>query len=448
MQKKAEIIIIGAGMAGLTAARLLQDSGFEVLVLEAKNRVGGRTHTIKLNDAWLDAGASWIHYYKGNPLTYIAKANGFPIIEDYYDPFHIWDEENKQAISRKKRKYMAATERAIDAASDYFVAQDRGTESATDFLATYLSTRNWTDKKKRIVRQLYTALLEASYGGKIDTISLSDDKYIDTFEEEEENDALIIGGYRNIIDLLKEGLDIRLDTRVQAIDYSDDIVQIQTSQGKFTSKKVILSVPLGVLKQNTIQFTPALPHSKQKAIQSIGYGDLEKVILRFGQKFWGDIKQGIYLEECEQGFVFPSIIDYSESAGAPTLVVFYAAQFAAHTQAKSDTEILAATLSVLQKLFGKNDIQPTHYHITRWLTDDCFFGTYSFSQDANTATNIAALAEPLADKLFFAGEATSVEGQGYVHGALLSGVREARRFGASINSILGLEEFFAARAIS
>lgn len=447
MKSKADIIIIGAGMAGLTAAKLLQDSGFQVVVLEARGRVGGRTHTLELGGVWLDEGGSWIHFQKGNPLTYIAEANGFEVIEDAYEPFYIWDEQQKEAVGRECLDYMEAAEKAIEVASTYF-RKDRGKEHALSFIKDYIQQKKWTPAKSRMVHFLFAALLEPSYATALENISLVDEQFLSKFEDEDETDALIRGGYRQLINRFQEGLNIQLSTPVQHINYSGDSIQIATLNGQYECQKVILTVPLGVLKKETIQFTPPLPASKREAIFKIGFGNLEKVMLRFEAAFWGNIKHAIYLGDNKNGLEFPSILDFTEIAGKPTLVVFYSAQFAVEMQAKSDAEILTATLNVLEKTFDQASLQPSHYHISRWSNDPYSYGSYTYSQFPDTASHIDALAAPIADKVFFAGEATSKKGQGYVHGALLSGIREAQRFGASTGSILGLEDYLNAQEVS
>ena len=105
----------------------------------------------------------------------------------------------------------------------------------------------------------------------------------------------------------------------------------------------------------------------------------------------------------------------------------------------SDEEILKRILNVLEKMFNQQNLEPTDYHISRWTTAPHFQGAYSFSNSDDTEENIRVLAKPVDEKLFFAGEATSVEGQAYAHGALMSGIREAKRLGASLKGIKGVE---------
>ncbi|MFK7904595.1 MAG: flavin monoamine oxidase family protein [Chitinophagales bacterium] len=436
-----KIIVIGAGIAGLTAAKLLHESGFEVMVLEAKNRIGGRTHTVSLGTARLDAGASWIHYSDGNPLRFIAEAYGFEVVEDVYDSFSIWDEQNTREIGFQKHEYLLEAENAREAAADYF-QENQGGKKTVDFIDSYIGNKNWSDKKSRLVRFLYSALLETDYAASIGNISLSDERCLNTFGNASENDALLVKGYGQLVDMLAKDLDIRLSQPVIAINYEGEKVVLTTHQEVFECEKMILTVPLGVLKKETIQFIPSLPQSKLKAIHDFGYGNLEKVILTFEEVFWNDQKTIFFLGKNLSELEFPLTIDFSPTAGIPTLVLFYSAQFAERLQEMEDAEILKMTLSTLEKAFNVSDLQFVDYHITRWSKDPFFNGSYSYSANDDIIEDIILMTKPLQNKVFFAGEATSIEGQSYVHGALLSGVREAKRLGASLDGIKGLKEYF------
>lgn len=435
MKTKHQIIVIGAGMSGLTAAKLLHKSGFDVLVLEAKPHVGGRTYTKEINGKYIDTGATWIHMFKGNPMTKVAKAYGFEVVKDDDDNLVVWDERRGGFIGNTKKYYKLA-DKMWDAAIKYF-KKKRG-KTVADFLKGYLVNKNWSEEEKYYAKFIFRILIEMDYAGELHEVSLIDEYFIDTFKDSEE-DALLIGGYKMILDKIKKGVNIQLETVVETIDYRKEIIKIKTNQGVFECDKVIFTASLGVLKSDVIRFRPKLPKAKRKAIQSLGFGFMEKIILTFEEQFWNKKEFVLYLNESENGLVFPSISDFTDEVGCPTLGVYYSARYAKSLAKYSDEEILKRILNVLEKMFNQQNLEPTDYHISRWTTAPHFQGAYSFSNSDDTEENIRVLAKPVDEKLFFAGEATSVEGQAYAHGALMSGIREAKRLGASLKGIKGVE---------
>ena len=436
MNKKHQIVVIGAGMAGLTAAKLLHKSGFDVLVLEAKPYIGGRTYTKKINGKNIDTGATWIHMFKGNPMTKIAKAYGFKMVKDDYEPFAAWDEQTGKFVENLAHYYELA-EKTWDGAIKFF-KKKRGNKTVADFLEGYFLKQNWSEKEQYYVPFIFRIMIETDYAGELEEVSLVDEYFLDTFKDKGGEDAILIGGYKMILDKIKKGLSIQLETVVETIDYRKNIIKIKTNKGNFECDKVIFTASLGVLKSEVIRFRPKLPKAKRKAIQSLGFGSLEKIVLTFEERFWNDSKFIFNLNENKNGLVFPSISDFTNEVGCPTLGIYYSAKYAKWLMQHSDEEILKKILNTLEKMFNQKNLEPTDYHISRWTTDPHFNGGYSFSNSDDTLKDIRVLGKPVDGRLFFAGEATSVEGQGYTHGALMSGIREAIRLGASLKGIKGL----------
>lgn len=442
--KNDKIIIIGAGFAGLTAAKLLMESGFEVTVLEADNRIGGRTNTIQLGKATVDTGATWIHFKDGNPLTHMAELHGYQVFNDDYEPFNIFNSKKKKLSDKKKNKYIKLADKIRERAIEYF-QENRGDKTTEDFFEEYVQSKNWSIKKIRFVKFLYSALLETDYAASIDKISLSDVRYITQFNKNYDNDGLIVGGFGKLVEILRQGLDIRLSEIVETIDYSknnnSNKIIITTNKGTFKCDKVIVTVSLGVLKNERIKFIPQLPYSKLNAIKSMGFGNLEKIILTFENRFWGKERLIYYYAQKDKNLPFPIIMDFTKVAGSPTLALYYAADFATELLKRPDIEILELAIGTLQNIFKRSTVKPINYHISHWSTDPFHFGSYSYSRNDEVGEIIKTLGEPIDNTVFFAGEATSLKGQAYVHGALLSGIREALRFGANLDGIKGINKF-------
>ena len=249
------------------------------------------------------------------------------------------------------------------------------------------------------------------------------------------------GGYSRLIHHLAEGLDIRLSNPVSRVEYDDSGVTIQTKGGTvYSGSHVIVTVPLGVLKSGHFEFNPPLPKAKRTAIQRLDMGNLEKVILRFDALFWTAFQDqaAMFLDKSEPGR-FPFFVDMTRFAGAPTLVCLYGGGSSRRTQDRAqDEEIVAAAIEALSEILGGPVPTPSATHVTRWRSDPFSRGSYSFIPVGASPEDMHELARPVADRVLFAGEATYFDHYGTVHGAILSGVREAERFGAKKNSIPGL----------
>ncbi len=231
-------------------------------------------------------------------------------------------------------------------------------------------------------------------------------------------------GYGSIIDGLAKGLDIQLQTIVHMIDYSGSRVTVTTSAGKFEARQVVLTVPLGVLKSGAIRFSPELPQDKQGAISRLGMGLLDKVVLRFEESFWP--KSHILAFLSDQGDQWPDVFNLQPVCGQPVLAAFKSGRAARADERRSDAELVEALMRQLRLAFGDRAARPEAWQVTRWASDPLAGGSYSFLRLGSSPEDHDRLAAPLGDKLFFAGEATHRDHSATVHGAYLSGVREAR----------------------
>ena len=191
-----------------------------------------------------------------------------------------------------------------------------------------------------------------------------------------------------------------------------------------------MTAPLGVLKAGSIAFDPALPPAKAEAVARLGHGTFEKVVLVFAEWFWGDALGGglAVLSGFGGERAFPLFVDLSVFAGAPTLVCIYSGAFATKAQAAmAPGELIAGATKQLARGLGRPVPAPVATAATRWATDPYSLGSYSYVPVGAGAGDMDALAAPVGGRLLFAGEATVAAHRSTVHGAFLSGLREARR---------------------
>ncbi|MBN8581881.1 MAG: FAD-dependent oxidoreductase [Anaerolineae bacterium] len=416
----ADVIVLGAGIAGLAAARTLTDKGLSVIVLEARDRVGGRMWTDSSLGLPLDLGASWIHGVKGNPITKLVKQFGVKTIPTddengiafAADGSALPDDEftRMEALFEDIYEEVAAMQEDTD--------EDMSLQQAFDEV---IASRNLSEADLR--RLNYYAYLGTSleYGADMNDLSLWEWDQDEEFGGEE---VIFPGGYNQITDGLAKDLAIRLEEVVKSVRYGDDGVEVETSQGNYVANRAVVTFPLGVLKQASVKFEPPLPASKQAAIERLGMGVLNKVYLKFPEIFWDEDVQTISYMGEELG-EWSDWLSFAPFTGEPVLMAFHGGDKGFEIEDLSDDEIRAGAMKTLRVMFGDDIPEPEGMLVTRWGKDPFAFGAYSHIPPFASGDDYDSLFAPVDDVLYFAGEATSREYPSTVHGAYLSGIAAA-----------------------
>ncbi|KAL6493054.1 hypothetical protein OROGR_032813 [Orobanche gracilis] len=492
-ERRNKIIVVGAGPAGLTAARHLQRQGFIVTVLEARSRIGGRVFTDRSSlSVPVDLGASIITGVEADvaterrpdPSSLICAQLGLELtvlnsecplydtvtgqkvpadldeaLEAEYNSLLdemelLVAEKGERAMKMSleegleyglKRRLMAHSGRD-DMETMHVKSQD--TSVSSEMFSTDGKSSNAQGFKteglsplERRVMDWHFAHLEYGCAALLDKVSLPNWNQDDIYGGFGGAHCMIKGGYSAVVESLAEGICIHLDHVVTDISYrTKDCetnnklhknVRVSTSNGnEFSGDAVLVTVPLGCLKAENINFSPPLPQWKYLSIKRLGFGILNKVVLEFPEVFWDDTIDyfGATAEDRDQRgrcFMFWNV---KKTVGAPVLIALVVGKAATDGQNTQSSDNVSHALLILRNLFGEDKVcDPVAAVVTDWGRDPYSCGAYSYVAVGSTGEDYDILGRPVENSLFFAGEATCKEHPDTVGGAMMSGLREAVR---------------------
>jgi monoamine oxidase len=429
------VLVLGAGIAGLAAARALSQLGYEVTVLEARDRIGGRCWTVD----GVDLGAHWIHSTEGNPVSTLARQLGLSTLFVGGDSTYLggWDElelvgrfGHQLDLEAKQHSILIAdaVRDALDALRRVLVDEGRPDVPVRDAIDQVLASMSLSDLDRRHIAWHLALLIRDDCAA--DSNDMSFLWWDDGYEVYGYGDSVLEHGYGALASALASTLDVRLEHVVCSVGTrpSGGGVRVHTTKrGYFEADAAIITLPLGVLQSRAVRFDPELPARKQDAIKRLGFGLLDKVILTFDEPFWPR-------EQYVFGLASDRIDDYPTCAinmwkthRLPKLVFIVGGQLAARVEGWSTFQLERWAFDVLHDMFGSAAVRPGSVERTRWGGDPFAMGSYTYIAVGTTPADLDVLAEPVDDRLFFAGEATVRQHWATVHSAYVSGVREAAR---------------------
>ncbi len=404
-----DIAIIGAGAAGLGAAHALKDSGLSTIVLEARDRLGGRAWTVQASpEVTFDVGCGWLHSADKNSFVTIAKQLNFEINTDL-PPWG--DRAFGDAFPESERKEFV---RAIDEFYErIWEAAELGEDAPA---ASYLEPGNrWNP--------MIDAISTYVNGCELDQVSLLDmEAYEDTYFN-----WRVRAGYGTLIAAYGAPCPVALNCNVTLVDHSGKRIRLETSRGTIEAGAVIITVPTNLIADEAIRFSPTLP-VKVDAARGLPLGVDDKVTLAL------DGAEAFPIEGNLRGATMRTAMGtyHIRPFGQPCIDGFFGGRFARELEDAGDGAFAAQSIDEIAAFLG-NDIRRKLRPLreSRWARDPFARGSYSHALPGH-AGDRAVLAAPVDGRLFFAGEATSPNFFSTAHGARDSGERAAKEVLAAL----------------
>ncbi|KAF3604633.1 hypothetical protein F2Q69_00038501 [Brassica cretica] len=440
---EGSVIVVGAGLAGLAAARQLLSFGFKVVVLEGRSRPGGRVYTQKMGGkgkfAAVELGGSVITGLHANPLGVLARQLAIPL-HKVRDHCPLYNSEGEVVDKAVDSNVEFGFNKLLDKVAE--VREMMGGAANKVSLGEVLETLRVLygvakDSEERKLFDWHLANLEYANAGCLSNLSAAYWDQDDPYEMGGDH-CFLAGGNWRLINALAEGLPILYGKRVDAVKYGDRGVEVVSGSQRFQGDMILCTAPLGVLKKRCITFEPELPRRKQAAIDRLGFGLLNKVAMLFPSVFWGDDLDtfGCLNDSSIDRGEFFLFYAYHTVSGGPALVALVAGEATQRFECTEPSTLLHRVMKKLRSIYGPKGVvvpDPIQTICTRWGSDPFSYGSYSHVRVGSSGVDYDILAESVNNRLFFAGEATTRQHPATMHGAYLSGLREASRIQRVVN---------------
>jgi monoamine oxidase len=424
MNTSWDVVIVGAGVSGLSAASELRKSGLSILVLEARDHIGGRAwtrHEPGLS-APIELGAEFIH-------------GRVP------ETFELLHEVGKAALDTSGAHWTLRDGKLVQNTEDLFGDIQNALERSKILEKPDISFQEWLDRSDQYGLSKEAARMAKAF---VEGFDAADPALVSAHFVAQEWGAggmldspqfRPLGGYGSVLSALagsleRDNIQLQLQTVVKEIRWQRGAVAIEVTRfdQSFTlkAKTVIVTVPLGVLQAGSIRFTPALD-SKKQALEKLVFGPVLKLSLRFRKAFWEELDDRRYAGASffhSAETAFPTFWT-SLPLRAPLMTAWMAGPKAARLSTKAIPHIVGQALESLATIFGGAKLELEGAYLHNWQTDPFSLGAYSYIGVGGSEAR-RTLAAPLEDTLFFAGEATDEKEAATVGGALQSGARVAR----------------------
>jgi monoamine oxidase len=408
-----DAVVVGAGAAGIAAVQALQAAGRRVIALEARDRVGGRVHTAHdLAPFPVELGAEYIHGEHVVTWRWLRELG----LEAFDASGGDW-----WAFAQGTRLDPPAFEALMDSPADDL--SDAASATRMPGAAMAAALREWAKDKRPgwapAAWGLWNSAASVYWGADLDRLG-TDALNEATYDGDGETNFRVTTGYATLLERAAAPLDVRLSTPVTAVEWDAHGAIVHAGSDAFPCRHMVITLPLGVLQAGGVAFDPPPPDWKRKAIEGLGVGHVDKVVLLFDTPFWPAGMRGILTDLDGQSWI---ALGRGYPKRAPVLRVLMGGRAAERFEAAPDP--VAKAVGELETVFGLTLTGRLRAgRFVGWGSDPWARTGYSYVPPGARGLR-ASLAEPVGGVLHFAGEATHVVRPATVHGAIESGERAA-----------------------
>ena len=418
MSAETDVIIIGAGAAGLSAAKELTRIGLTYTVVEGSHRIGGRAYAEEIAPGvWFDLGCAWLVGGASNPFVAIADELGITLDKDHS---HLFLEENHRFQRNGEPLNEDRRAACLHYYDECYQAISAAAEQGQD-----VAVSDVVDMDDEFAAPLLCGVASA-WGKDIDLVSTAD-----FASATGELGFQALHGYGNLVAAWGADVAVSLNTRVDRIDWSGPGVTVETPKGTLAGRTALSTVSTGILASGDILFTPGLPDWKTEAINGLPMGTENKMGVTFDADVFAADGRGHYSTWNDDGSA--AKVDASVM-GLNTAAVFVGGRHGIWLEKQGQQACHDFAIDRVADIFG-HDIRKhvTRSIVTAWSTEPWTRGSWTCALPGQ-AHQRANLQRPVDERLFFAGEATVYGGQGTCHGAYLSGIQAAQEIAAQLNA--------------
>ncbi len=418
MSNETDVIIIGAGAAGLSAAKELDRHGLTYTLVEGSHRIGGRAYSEEIAPGvWFDLGCAWLVGGAANPFVEIADGLGITLGKDKSAAFRL---ENH--IFQRNGKRLSEDQRA---ACLRYYDDSYNSISASVKLGRELAVSDVIDIGNEFSLPFLGSVASA-WGLDIDLVSTAD------FDSANgELGFPVLHGLGNLVAAWGADVPVSLNSPVERVDWSGGGVSVETPKGTITGRVALSTASTGILASGHIRFYPDLPDWKSEAIHNLPMGTENKMGVHFDTDVFGADGRGHYSTWNDDGST--AKVDVSVM-GLNTAHVFVGGRHGIWLEKQGQQACHEFAVDRVADIFG-NDVR-NHVNrsiVTAWSSEPWTRGSWACARPGHAAQR-TNLQRPIDERLFFAGEATVYGGQGTCHGAYQSGIRAAREIAAILKT--------------